>query len=95
MNNNCHDEELILEGPKVETSKMNPIVQEDTMQNIPLMPMKMEITSIKDFKVQEESQNVSKGEVDQEEKFYDALDEYFSYEEVKMAKARKDVLANN
>ena len=46
------DKELILEGPKIDNSKIDLIVKEDTMQNIPLMSMKMEIMSIKDFKVQ-------------------------------------------
>ena len=43
--NNC-DEELILDGPKMELSKAMPIFQEDTMPNIPLMPVNMEISSI-------------------------------------------------
>ena len=37
---------------ELDNSKVNPTVQEDIVQNIPLMPMKMEITSIEDFKVQ-------------------------------------------
>ena len=40
------------------------------------MLVKVEIMSIDDFKVQEELQNNSKGEANQEEKFYDALDEF-------------------
>ena len=34
----------------MESSKAMPIIQEDTMPNVPLMPVNMEITSIKDLK---------------------------------------------
>ena len=51
------DEELILEGPKMEPSKATSIIQEDTMPNVPLIPINMEITSIKDLKVHEEKPN--------------------------------------
>ena len=47
--------ELILEGLEMDTSPVNPIIQEVTMQNVPLMLEKMEQTSIQDFKVQEKS----------------------------------------
>ena len=58
----------------MDTSKTNPIVQEETMQNVPLMLVRMEIVSIGDFKIQEASQNIREGEVDQEGNFYDALE---------------------
>ena len=35
----------------MDAAKNNPIAQEDIMQNIPLMQVNMEITSIEDFKV--------------------------------------------
>ena len=43
--------ELILEGLEMDPSQANPIIQELNMQNIPLMPNKMEQMSIQDFKV--------------------------------------------
>ena len=62
--NSSHcNEELILEGPKMDSSKNNSIIQEDTMQNVPLMLVKMEIMSIEDFKVHEESQVESGGDI--------------------------------
>ena len=82
------NEELILEGPKMDVSKTKSIIQEDTMQNALLMPMKMEITSIEDFKVQEESQNKSKGEIEQVEEYYDASNELSSKEGIKTLKSK-------
>ena len=64
------------------------------MQNVPLMPEKMEQTSIQDFKVQEESQSDSEAEFDQEHKFLDALVKYLVDEEVKMILARRIGLAS-
>ena len=58
------------------------------------MPLKMKQMSIKDFKVQGESQNVSEGEFDQEDKFLDALVKYLINKEVKTLLARKIGLAN-
>ena len=43
------------------------------MQNVPLMPKKMEKMSIQDFKVQEELEIDSKVEFNQEHKFLGAL----------------------
>ena len=63
MDSSQCNEELILEGSKMDASKTNSIVQKVTLQNIPLMLVKMEIKSIEDFKVQRESQNNSEGEV--------------------------------
>ena len=64
INNNSCDKELILEGLEMDISKIDPIVQEDIVQNMPLMMVKMEIMSIEDFKFLEQSQNNSKGEID-------------------------------
>ena len=87
--NSSHcNEELILEGPKMESSKAMPIIQEDTMPNVPLMPVNMEITSIEDFKVYEESQVESKGDIEQTEEYYDASDEFSFEEEIKTLKAK-------
>ena len=58
------------------------------MQNIPLMPEKMEQTSTHTFKVQEESQKDCEAEFDQEHEFLDALVKYLVDEEVKMVLAR-------
>ena len=58
------------------------------MQNVPLMPMKMEIMSIEDFKVHEESQNESKGETKQVEDYYDDLDKFSSKAKIKTLKAK-------
>ena len=55
IDSNICNEELILEGPEMESSKAIPIIQEDTMPSVPLMPVNMEITSIEDFKVHEET----------------------------------------
>ena len=41
----------IIEGPQMDNLKIDSIVQEDTMQNVTLMLVKMEVTSIEDFKV--------------------------------------------
>ena len=82
------DKELILEGPKMDISKLNPIVQEDIVQNVPLMPMKMEIMSIEDFKLHEESQVESQGDTEQVEDYYDASYGFFSKEEIKTLKAK-------
>ena len=64
------------------------------MQNVPLMPEKMEQTSIQDFKVQEESQTDSKAEFDQEHMFLDTLVKYLVDKEVKMVLARTIGLAS-
>ena len=45
-----------MEGPKMDPSKATSIIKEDTMPNVPLMPVNMEITSIEDLKVHEENQ---------------------------------------
>ena len=58
---NCK-EELILKGPKMDPSKTMSIVQEDTVQNIPLMPVNIEITSIEDLKVHKENQTEREGD---------------------------------
>ena len=73
----CNDE-LIFEGPKMELSKAMPIIQEDTMPNVPLMPVNMEITSIEDFKVHEDNQPESDGDKELTEEYYDAYDEFSS-----------------
>ena len=52
------------------------------------MPMNMEITSIEDFKVQEESQNESKRETKQAKEHYNALHEFLLEEEIKTLKAK-------
>ena len=83
-----------MEAPKLDTSQFNPIFQGLTFQNVPLMQVKMEQTSIQDFKVQEESENVSKAKFDQEHKFLDALVTYLVDEEVKMVLARMIRQAN-
>ena len=85
--------ELILEGLEMDTSQVNPIIQEVTMQNVPLMPEKMKQMSIQDFKVQEESEADSEAEFDQEHKFLDALVKYLAHEEVKMVLAKTIGLA--
>ena len=59
--NHCN-EELFLEGLEMDSSKTMSIIQEDTVPNVPLMPVNMEIMSIEDLKVQEESQTNSKGD---------------------------------
>ena len=64
------------------------VIQEDVVPNIPLMPVNMEITSIEDLKVQEESQPRSEGYIEQIEEYYDASDEFSSEEEVKHLKAK-------
>ena len=64
------------------------IIQEDTMPNVPLMPVNMEITSIEDFKVHEENQSKNEGDNELSEEYYDALDEFSSKEEVKTLKAK-------
>ena len=64
------------------------IIQEDTMLNVPLMLVNMEITSIEDFKVHEESQNERKGDTEQAPQYYDALDELPLEEEIKNIKAK-------
>ena len=87
INSHCN-EEMILEGPKMELSKTMSIIQEDTMPNVPLMPVNMEITSIEDFKVHEENQIESEGDSELIEEYYDALDEFSSEEEVKTLKAK-------
>ena len=87
-NSNCCDEELILEGLEIDTSRINSIVEQDTMQNVPLMPMKMEITSIEDFKVHEDSQNKSKGQTKLVEEYYDASNHFSFEEEVRTLKAK-------
>ena len=76
----------------MDTSQVNSIIQEVTMQNVPLMLEKMK--QIQDFKVQEESQDISKAEFDQKHKFLDALVMYLVDEEVKMVLARNIGLAN-
>ena len=82
------NEELILEGPKMDPSKMMSIIQEDTVPNIPLMPVKMEIMSIEDLKVHEENQTESQGDSEQIEEYYDASNEFSSKEEFKTLKAK-------
>ena len=64
------------------------------MQNVPLMPVNMEITSIQDFKVEEESQEDSEVEFDQEHKLLDDLVKYLVDEEVKMVLAKTIGLAS-
>ena len=64
------------------------------MQNVPLMPEKMEQTSIQDFKVQEELETDSKAEFDQEHKFLDVLVKYLVDKEVKMVLAKMIGLAH-
>ena len=88
MNRYCYDGKLLLEGLEMDVSKTTPIVQEDTMQNVPLMLEKMKQPSIQDFKVQEQSQADSEAEFDQEHKFLDALVQYLIDKEVKMVLAR-------
>ena len=75
-------------------SKTMSIIQQDAMQNIPLMLIKMDQTSIQDFKVQEESQADSKSEFDHEDKFLDALVKCLVDEEVKWVLARTIGLAS-
>ena len=75
MDNTHCDEELLLEGPKMDANKINPIIQEDNVQSIPLMLIKIKITSIRDMKAKNNSQNKSKGEVEQEKELYDAFGE--------------------
>ena len=82
------DKELILEGKQMRNYKINPIVQEDIVQNISLMPMKMEITSIEDFKVHEEFQVESEGDIEKTKEYYDASYEFSSKEEIKTLKAK-------
>ena len=79
---------MILEGPETESSKAIPIIQEDTMPNVPLMPVNMEITSIEDFKVHEENQPESEGDNELTKEYYDASDEFSSEEEVETLKAK-------
>ena len=69
-------------------SKAMSIIQEDTMPNIPLMPMNMEITSIEDLKVHEENQPESEGDNELTEEYYDALDEFSFEEEINTLKAK-------
>ena len=85
---NYCDEELILEGPKMDPSKAMSIIQEDTVQNVPLMPVNMEIMSIEDLKVHEENQLESKGESELVIEYYDASDEFSFEEEVNTLKAK-------
>ena len=85
--NHCN-EELILKGPKMHSSKTMSIIQENTVPNVPLLLVKMEITSIEDFKVHEESQVQSKGDTKQIEEYYDASNEFSSKEEIKTLKAK-------
>ena len=82
------DEELILEGPEMELSKAIPIIQDDKMPNVPLVPINMEIMSIEDFKVHEENQPKSEGDNELNEEYYDASDEFSSEEEVETLKAK-------
>ena len=49
----------------MDPSKTMSIIQEDTVPNVPLMPLNMEITSIEDLKVQEETQGESKEDNEQ------------------------------
>ena len=72
----------------MDSSKTMSIVQEDTVQNIPLMPVKMMIMSIDHFKVHEESQVESKGDTQQTKEYYDAFDEFSLEKEVKTLKAK-------
>ena len=72
----------------MDSSKTNSIIQEDIVQNIPLMPINMEITSIEDLKVHEESQHESKGDMEKIEEYYDASNEFSSEAEVKTLKAK-------
>ena len=71
----------------MDSSKTNSILQEDTVPNIPLMPMNMEITPIEDLKVHEENQIESEGDNELTEECYDASNEFSSEEEVKTLKA--------
>ena len=82
------NEELILEGPKIELSKAMSIIQEDIVPNVPLMPANMQITSIEDLKVHEENQTKSEGDSELIEEYYDASNEFSSEEEVKTLKAK-------
>ena len=77
-----------MEGPKLEIFKIESIIQNDIVQNLPLMLVKMEIMSIKDLHVKEVSQDNSKEEADQEKKFYDAPNKLPFDEEVKFVKAK-------
>ena len=72
----------------MDPSKTMSIIQKDTMSNVPLMLVNMEITSIEDFKVHEDNQPESEGDKELAEEYYDASNEFSQEEEVKTLKAK-------
>ena len=87
-----YDEEIILEGPRIDSSRISHSIELATSQEIPLMPMRMEITFVEDVDVDslqgKELSEVKRGETSGSDRnemiegeFYDASDELPSDEE--------------
>ena len=93
-----YDKEIILEGPEMDSSRISTTATEVSSSQIPLMPMKMEITSIEDLSSssssEKDSRNVRRWKVRREKKqkdkedgeFHDASDEFPSEKETKEKK---------
>ena len=87
-----YDEKIILEGPKMDPSRIQQSIEPTTSRGIPLVPLKMEITSIEDVdddstqgkesSEEEKGDNIgSDGKELIEGEFYDTSDEFPSNEE--------------
>ena len=85
----CYDEEIVLEELGMDPSRTSQSIVQTTSQEIPLMPMRMEITSIEDIgnssiqgeessEVERREDSGSEGKEMIEGKFYDALDKFLS-----------------
>ena len=48
IESSCYDEEIILEGLGIDSFRIRQSLAPSTLEEIPLMPMKMMITSIED-----------------------------------------------
>ena len=81
-----YDEEIILEGPGMDSSRVSYSIEPTTSQEIPLMLVRMEITSVEDVdldsmrgkelsEVEKDESNGSDGNEMTEGEFYDASDE--------------------
>ena len=72
----------------MDPSKTISIIQEDTLSNVRLMLVDMEIMSIEDLKVHEENQTESEGDNELTEEYYGTSYEFSSEEGVKTLKAK-------
>ena len=84
----AHDEEIILEGPNMDPSRVTTsyVPSKANSQEIPLMPMKMEITSVEEVTFEGSERNENQNN---EGEFYDASDEPLSDEEDKRKKPNR------